>query len=122
MRLFLTVAAFAVLSVPAIAMEDHDHESHDHGEIMETMSVSVGAPHEDAILHVNGMVCDFCARSVLKVFEEKESVAGVDVDLDKALVIIHEKPDMVLSDEDIKEGIHYAGYDLEKIERVAADH
>ena len=62
-------------------------------------------------------MCDFCAQSVLKVFEENKDVENIDINLDEGLVIISVKDGGTLTDEEIKEKIHYAGYDLEGIER-----
>lgn len=67
---------------------------------------------------VNGMVCDFCAQSVLKVFEENEGVENIDVNLDDALVILTMKDGATITDEEIEKNIHYAGYDLVDINRV----
>jgi len=67
---------------------------------------------------VLGMVCDFCAQSIMKVIQKNDDVEKVDIDLDNELVIIHIKPGATLSDEKIEEYIHYSGYDLESIERA----
>ena len=37
---------------------------------------------------MNGLVCDFCARAVEKVFGEQEGVTGVDVDLNAGKVVV----------------------------------
>ena len=67
---------------------------------------------------VDGMVCDFCAQSVLKVFEDNKDVENIDINLDEGLVIISVKDGGTLSDDEIKEKIHYAGYDLKGINRA----
>lgn len=74
--------------------------------------------HKDLVLDVNGMVCDFCAQSVLKVFEDYEAVESVDVSLERAEVIVHLKPGMDLPDSDIEKAITYAGYSLVGINRA----
>lgn len=61
---------------------------------------------------VKGMVCDFCAQSVLKVFEKNEDVETVDVDLDTQVVTIHLAPDGEISQQEIEDNIYYAGYDF----------
>lgn len=68
-------------------------------------------------LTVLGMVCEFCAESILKIFNEEESVQNLTIDFDSHLVSIDLKDGQSLSDERIKELIHYSGYDLEKIVR-----
>ncbi len=81
-----------------------------------------GSPHEDVAIKVNGMVCDFCAQSVWKVFEDYEGVEKVDIDLDTGIVMVHMKPDQTLSEDELNKAITYAGYDLVSIERQSADH
>lgn len=100
MRILLTIAALITLSQPALA----------------------DTKHTDIAIHVNGMVCDFCAQSVWKVFEDYEQVASVDVDLDTGIVTVHLKPGETLDDAALDKAITYAGYDLVKTERIEADH
>ena len=68
-------------------------------------------------IKVNGMVCDFCAQSVWKVFYEYDAVEQVDIDLSEGLVTITLKPDTTLDDTQIDEGITHAGYDLVDIKK-----
>lgn len=100
MKIFLSLFILMALAMPAHAAEKH----------------------EDVIAHVTGMVCDFCAQSVLKIFEDKAEITSIDVSLDDATVTFHQAPGASLSDEDIQDGIYYAGYDLEKIERMSVTH
>ena len=37
---------------------------------------------------VNGLVCDFCARSLEKTFEKEESVKSITIDLQEKLITI----------------------------------
>lgn len=71
-----------------------------------------------AVITVNGLVCDFCARAVEKVFGKREEVAAVRVDLSKHQVEIDLKNDMNISDEDITKYITDAGYTLVEIKRL----
>lgn len=77
------------------------------------------AAHGGKHVHVtiNGLVCDFCARSMEKVFSKKEPVSGVKVDLTSKVVTIDLKEGAALSDDDITSGITDAGYTIVKIER-----
>lgn len=61
---------------------------------------------------VNGLVCDFCARAVEKVFNEEESVEGVKVDLNTKVITISFVADKELSEEKIRELITDSGYDV----------
>ena len=41
-------------------------------------------------ISVNGLVCDFCARSIEKLFRKKESVESINVDLENMLITIED--------------------------------
>ena len=41
-----------------------------------------------AIVNVQGMVCDFCARGIEKTFKKDTNVKKIDVDLSKGKVLI----------------------------------
>ncbi len=66
---------------------------------------------------VNGLVCDFCARSIEKLFSKKESVDSINVNLEKMLITINLKIGKVLNDDTIKEVIRNSGYDVTEIYR-----
>jgi copper chaperone CopZ len=84
-----------------------------------TLPTTVSATEKsyDIIIEASGMVCDFCAQSLTKVFSKKDSVESIDVDLDKSTVNVTLKDDGVLSDDEIKELIEWGGYDLISINR-----
>ena len=72
---------------------------------------------DDIVVNVSGMVCDFCAQSLEKVFGKEESVNGIAVSLDDQTVTVDTKVGQTISDEKIKELIEWGGYDLISIER-----
>ena len=69
---------------------------------------------------VNGMVCDFCARAVTKVFGKEGAVENVHVDLDNGEIHVTLKPGAALSDEKVADLVRKSGYDLVSIERETA--
>ena len=69
---------------------------------------------------VNGLVCDFCARSLEKLFGKQEAVDNINVDLDEKLVTINLKDGKTLDDDAITKLITDAGYNVEKIHRMNA--
>lgn len=71
----------------------------------------------DVVVKINGMVCDFCAQSLKKVFGKEDSVVDIAVSLDDQTVTIDTKDGQTISDEKIKELIEWGGYDLVSIER-----
>lgn len=68
-------------------------------------------------IKVNGMVCDFCAQSVWKVFNDYPAVEKVDIDLDTGIVSLALKDEQTLTDEELDKAIRFAGYDLVSITR-----
>lgn len=74
---------------------------------------------EDQILKisVNGLVCDFCARSIEKLFSKKESVETIDVDLEKMLITIYLKNGKNLNNATIIKIVNDSGYDVTEINR-----
>ena len=76
--------------------------------------------NDDNIVNVsvNGLVCDFCARSIEKMFEKKEAVSSISVDLENMLITIFLKDNQKLNDETIIEIIKDSGYDVTEVKRA----
>lgn len=66
---------------------------------------------------VNGLVCDFCARSIEAMMKKRADVEGVHVDLDKGAVHLKLKPNATLDDPTLKKLITDSGYNVTGIER-----
>lgn len=66
---------------------------------------------------VNGLVCDFCARSIEKLFRKKKSVSSIDVSLEKMLITINLNEGNEINDKDIIEIIKNSGYEVTEIIR-----
>mgnify|MGYP001158765624 CR=1 FL=1 len=101
MKLFNLIACFLFLTF----VTNKSIQSQDKME-KEILSVSV-----------NGLVCDFCARSIEKLFNKKESVENINVDLEKMLITIYLKKGEILNDDMIKQIITDSGYDVREINR-----
>jgi copper chaperone CopZ len=69
---------------------------------------------------VNGMVCDFCARAVEKVFSKEDGVTDVTVNLDNGTITITLEEGASISDERVAELVKKSGYDLVAIKRGEA--
>ena len=68
-------------------------------------------------VNVNGMVCDFCAQSIEKVFMKREEVKGINVNLENQKVIIYLQEAVNIEDTVIDTIFEDAGYSVEKITR-----
>ncbi len=71
----------------------------------------------DVRVSVNGLVCDFCARALEKVFGKQEAVENINVNLDTKIITINFKEGGKLDDETIKSLIQDSGYNVEAINR-----
>ena len=82
-----------------------------------TLSIQAFAAHPGgtAYADVNGLVCDFCARALEKVFGRQEAVESIHVDLDEKVITIHFNEGQKLDDETIIELIADSGYDVREI-------
>ena len=58
-----------------------------------------------AVVSVQGMVCDFCARGIEKMFRRDPQVKKIDVDLSKGKVLIAYREESSIDFEDIKQKI-----------------
>jgi len=54
--------------------DDHDHPEMDK-ESTSNVSISTGGP--TIVATVNGLVCDFCAQALKKVFQKEEAVKAL---------------------------------------------
>ena len=68
-------------------------------------------------VEVNGMVCDFCARALEKVFSKKQEVAAIDVDLENGKISINFNDGANLEDSTIQKLVTNSGYDVVQINR-----
>lgn len=137
-----TLAACFILTSPASAhqhetpakappQEDHsemnhsdvnhakmDHSTHDMNPSTPRtapMQMPTGATLITA--KVNGLVCDFCAQALRKVFKKEEAVDHINVDLDAGQVLIALNPEGSLDDAHVKKLIRNSGYSLVSISR-----
>ena len=71
----------------------------------------------DVNIAVNGLVCDFCARSIEKLFGERDEVASIAVDLDNGNIKIVMKEGQGIDDAELKTLITDSGFDVTQIKR-----
>lgn len=106
------------LNISNAADNTHGHENHAHSE--STKGLSVGKIDPDGVtisVDVFGLVCDFCAQAIEKVFMKRDEVSGIKVDLANGFITIFTKQGKDLGDDLIKTLITDAGYNVDKINR-----
>lgn len=97
--------------------EDYKHK-HEGILVEKTFPGISDTACEDTInVKVNGLVCDFCARALEKVFGKRHEVSGINVDLDKGSVIVAIKPGMNIDEKIIKQLITDSGYNVTTIDK-----
>ena len=82
------------------------------------LCVSTPSFAETAFVDVKGLVCDFCARALEKVFGKQDAVEDINVNLDTKRITINFKDGQSLPDETIKSLIMDAGYNVDAIQRT----
>lgn len=73
---------------------------------------------EEITVHVDGMVCSFCAQGIIKKFQEQPGVEKVNVSLEEKSVTITTAKDKTLSDKAIRQSVDWAGYTTVDIQRA----
>lgn len=67
-----------------------------------------------------GLVCDFCANAIEKVFMRKDEVSGIDVSLEKHQILIALKEGQQLDDAEITKLVTDSGYNVKEINRSSS--
>ena len=73
--------------------------------------------NEILYISINGLVCDFCARSIEKLFKKKSAVKNININLDEMLVTIFLKKGETINNQIINQIIIDSGYDVKEIRR-----
>jgi periplasmic mercuric ion binding protein len=69
-------------------------------------------------MKVNGLVCAFCAQGIEKTFRKNPAVVDVMVSLEDRLVAVQTKDGAEISDQELRDTLTNAGYDVKNIERT----
>ena len=112
----------------AMNHDDHDHSAMDHSEndmspkhalLTRTSDIdkALMAGGQPVVVDVLGVVCDFCATAMNKIFGKRKEVAAVYVDLDKKTLSLALQAGKTLSDQDIEKLAEQAGYRIAAIRR-----
>lgn len=80
-------------------------------------SVCAQSARQSVIISVKGLVCEFCVKTIEKVFRKQDEVADVSINLGKALVTVTFKEKRSIDDAGIKRLVKEAGYDASEINR-----
>jgi copper chaperone CopZ len=127
-KISILIVTTLVLSIPAMAENTMDHNGHDHGpdhvhthamgqaEIGDN-SFDTAPDGEWVKVDALGLVCDFCARALEKVFSKQDSVHDIHVNLTAKRIDIALKPDAQMPNDKIRQLIRDSGYNIDAIHR-----
>ena len=73
-------------------------------------------PGGEVIIKVKGLVCDYCAQSIEKVFENREEIDKVHVDLDKNEIRLAFHAGKAIDDAHLHMMVKDAGFTIESID------
>ena len=108
-----------ILSVNFIYSDEDQHmhqHSHNHDVYVQGERLEVDekrfkkfldglSDSQVAVVNVNGMVCDFCARGIEKTFVKDSAVKRIDVDLERGKVLIAYTKEKEINFDEIKDKI-----------------
>ena len=119
MKIFLAILAVIFLHTNIYAHDSNKQGKHKNDEITKK-GLSAGEITNNIIdVNVNGMVCDFCAQAIEKVFMKRDEVKGINVNLEDQKVVIYLQKESNIEDETISAIFEDAGYSVEKINRTS---
>jgi hypothetical protein len=111
---------------------DHNHQGADLGRAPDDGHDATGGPAltrtediesalaqggEPIVADVLGVVCDFCALAMNKIFSKRKEVAAIYVDLDTKALSLVLVPGASLSDQTIADLAVQAGYRIADVRR-----
>ena len=118
--------------LPSAAQEHHDHEEanssnasqsgHGAGDgpvltRTENIESALADGGEPIVADVLGVVCDFCALAMNKIFSKREEVAAIYVDLNTRALNLVLAPGASMSDQTIADLAVQAGYRIAEVRR-----
>jgi copper chaperone CopZ len=104
LRLSAFLAGLALIALAA-ATEAHAQSS----------STGGGEATPDATVHVSGMACQMCARSMTNALEKLDAVEKADVQLEEQQALLTLKADKTITEEALREAVEGAGYEFRKV-------
>ena len=117
MKILVILLSSLLFTFTTHANNSNKEDGHSHDEVT-TNGLSSGEITDNVInINVNGMVCDFCAQSIEKVFMKRIEVKGINVDLEDQKVVIYLEKETDIDDTTISTIFEDAGYTVETINR-----
>ena len=117
MKIFIILLSTLLLTFASYATNCNKEGGHSHDEVT-TNGLSSGKVTDNIInINVNGMVCDFCAQSIEKVFMKRIEVKGIYINLEDQKVVVYLDKETDIENIIISTILEDAGYTVKKINR-----
>ena len=117
MKILFILLCSLLFTFSTHATNSNKEDGNSHDEVT-TNGLSSGEITDNFInINVNGMVCDFCAQSIEKVFMKRIEVKGINVNLEDQKVVIYLEKKTDIEDATISTIFEDAGYTVETINR-----
>ena len=114
MKKFLLTTLMVTALISPIAYAGHAGINYGDSAIKYESPLTAG---KTIVAHVEGMVCDFCARGLEKVFGKKDEVKNIIVSLEQGTITLQMNPNQDLADNEIIEIIKGNGINTTSINR-----
>jgi copper chaperone CopZ len=116
----ITISIFSLINYIALSHDNNNEAEMQREDVIKATELSSGLKSENIIdVATNGMVCDFCAQAIEKVFMKRKEVQGINVDLNNQRVVIYLKKNVSIEDNEIIKLFEESGYGVEKINRTS---
>ena len=116
----IIILIFNLISCLAYTHEKNNEEQMTHEVVEKAKELSSGIKSDNIIdVATIGMVCDFCAQAIEKVFMKREEVQGISVDLNNQRVVIYLKNNLSIEDTEIVKLFEDSGYGVDRIDRTS---
>lgn len=113
MKYIITLLTILTFALPTAAQADHTKNAPE-----KIQAGTINASGELITIDANGLVCDFCARALEKVFMKQDGVTGIDVNLDNGIILISLKDGTTMDDATITKLVTDAGYNVGSIKHA----
>ena len=121
MKTLFYIIVIHLIFVTSVVYANQQEHIHNHNGLTENKQVEgiekITACENIVDVKVNGLVCDFCARALEKVFGKRDEVSGIDVDLDNGKVSIAMKEGKSIDDATLTKLIKNSGYNVVALEK-----
>jgi Mg2+/Co2+ transporter CorB len=116
----ITISIFSLINYIALSHDNNNEAEMQREDVIKATELSSGLKSENIIdVATNGMVCDFCAQAIEKVFMKRKEVQGINVDLNNQRVVIYLKNNLSIEDTEIIKLFEESGYNVDKIDRTS---